>query len=199
MNEEQTANARVPTPGLYRPAFKLYHANCKGTGSAMEMKLHPAHDNVDGCIMLRIANQCAVGDMRGPTPTFSRFDWEHSICVKLDFSDLCKVLQVFRGECESIDDDRGLYHQTSQATTKILFRHLLDPSPSYSLDIFRSLRCGGDSVHARIILSQSEAGGICDAISGSMPVIGFGIPMLVAHDTSAYKAEQREFRNAPAA
>ena len=199
MNENQTANKRTTAPGLYRPALRLYHANGKGTGSAVEMKLHPAHDNVDGCIMMRVANQGAVGDMRGSTPTFSRFDWEHSICVKLDFSDLSKMLQVFRGECESVDGDRGLYHQTSQASTKILFRHVLEPSSSYSLDMFRSLRCGGESVHARILLSRSEAAGICDAIAGVMPVVGFGIPMLVAHDTSAYRAEQREFRNAPAA
>ena len=199
MNGETPSTRRTEVPGRYRPSLRMYHASAKGTGSAIEMQLHPAHDNVDGSIMLRIANQCAVGDRRGPTPTFARFDWEHAICVKLDFGDLCRLLQVLRGECESLEDDRGLYHQTAQASTKILFRHAVDPVPGYQLCVCRSPRDGGEGSQAYFVFSQGEALGLCDAISCSMAVVGFGIPMLVAHDTSAYRAAQREFRDASAA
>ena len=199
MNEEPTNTGRPETPGRYRPALKMYHPNGKGSGSAIELRLHPAHDNVDGCLMLRIANQCAVGDRRGPTPTFARFDWENAICVKLDFGDLCRILQVMRGESESVEGERGLYHQTAQMTTKILFRHVIEPVPAYMLDIFRTPRGGGDASHAHFSFTQSEAVGLCDAISGSMAVVSFGIPMLVPHDTSAYRAAQRGMRDASAA
>ena len=183
----------------FRPKLALYHANQKGTGGALKMELHPAHDDVDGSIMLRIANQCAVADRRGPSPTYARFDWENAICVKLDFNDLCRILQVFRGECESIEGDHGLFHQTSRATTKIQLRHMIEPVSGYSLEVYRNLREGGAGTHGHIIITPAEAMGLCEAIAGSMSVICFGIPMLVAHDTSAYEAQERGFRNASAA
>jgi len=199
MNNETTRTGQMAPIGKYRPALTFYHPNGKGTGGAIEMKLHPAHDNVDGSIMLRIANQCAVADRRGPTPTYARFDWENAICVKLDFNDLCRILQVFRGECESIDGDHGLFHQTARASTKIQLRHLLEPVSGYSLEVYRNLREGGAGTHGHIIITTAEATGLCEAIAGSMSVICFGIPMLVAHDTSAYEAQERGFRNASAA
>ena len=199
MNDDTTKKGNPAPVGQYRPALAFYHANAKGTGGAIEMKLHPAHDNVNGSIMLRIANQSEVGDRRGPTPTFSHFDWENAICVKLDFNDLCCILQVFRGECECINGDMGLFHQTARANTKIQLRHMVDAVPGYSLEVYRSPRAGGAGSHGHFIFSHAEAIGLSEAIAGSMSVIGFGIPMLVAHDTSSYEARGREFRNASAA
>ena len=199
MNNDTTRTGQAAAIGRYRPALTFYHPNGKGTGGAVEMKLHPAHDNVDGSIMLRIANQCAAADRRGPNVTYARFDWENAICVKLDFNDLCRMLQVFRGECESIEGDLGLFHQTARATTKIQLRHMVDPVSGYSLEVYRNFREGGAGTHGHILLTAAEATGLCEAIAGSMSVVCFGIPMLVAHDTSAYEAQEREFRNASAA
>ena len=203
MNNETTTmgkGRREAAPlGRFRPVQTFYHPNLKGNGAAIELELHPAHDDVDGSIMLRIANQCAIGNRNAATPTYARFDWRNSICVKLDFNDLCKMLQVFRGECESIDGDNGLYHQTARAMTKIQLRHLVDPISGYSLEIHRSTRAGGNGAHGHFMLTPAEATGLCEAIAGSMSVICFGIPMLVPHDTSAYEAQEREFRNASAA
>ena len=199
METNKERNSQGVALGQYRPTLRFYHANQKGTGGALELKLHPAHDNVDGSIMMRVANQCAIGDRRGASPTFARFDWENAICVKLDFNDLCRILQVFRGECESINDDRGLYHQTSRAATKIQLRHLVEPITGYSLEVYRNPRDGGEGMHGHIIITQAEAVGLCEAIAGSMSVVAFGIPMLVAHDTSAYETRERGYRNASAA
>lgn len=199
MNNETRKFTQTSSLGQYRPALTFYHPNAKGTGGAIEMKLHPAHDNVDGSIMLRIANQSAIGDRNSPTSKYARFDWENAICVKLDFNDLCKILQVFRGECESIDGDRGLFHQTSRATTKIQLRHLIEPIAGYSLEVYRNNREGEASSHGHFIITPAEATGLCEGISGSMSVICFGIPMLVPHDTEAYEAQERKFRNASAA
>lgn len=185
--------------GLYRPSLTLYHPNAKGTGCALSMDLHPAHDGVDGSIMMKAACQAAVGDARGPSRKFARFDWERSIRVKLDFSDLCQILQVFNGASESIADGRGLYHRSPKAATRIVLRHLTEPVVGYSLELYRTPTDGSAESRAHILISPAEADGLRAAITGSMSVICFGIPMLIPHDTSAYREKVREARDASAA
>ncbi|MBR4615797.1 MAG: hypothetical protein IKO55_09340 [Kiritimatiellae bacterium] len=196
---DTTDKMQQKKPGQYRPSLLLYHPTMKNTGSAIKMTLHPAHDDTAGSIMLTMANQLTIGDRRGSNPTFSRFDWEDAITVKLDFDDLSKLLQVFRGECESIADGKGLFHSTAQFTTTIRLRHLIEPFAGYSLELFRSSRSGGDESRASFLMTPSEALGISLAIEDSLGVVAFGIPMLVAHDTTQYRRESREFRNAAAA
>ena len=73
---------------MHRPRFVIYHANPKGTGCAVKMDLHPAHDFSDGCLMAKFAKQISVGGNVDGEDRFPRFDWENAIIVKLDFSDL---------------------------------------------------------------------------------------------------------------
>jgi len=187
---------RPAARGPYRPELTFYHPNAKGTGCALSMNLHPAHDDVDGSIMMKVACQASVGEGRGPGRTFARFDWERAICVKLDFNDLCQILQVFRGECESIADGRGLYHRSPKAATRIVLRHLVEPVVGYSLELYRTPVGGEGESRAHILLTPSEARGLCEALAGSMSVICFGIPTVIAHDTSAYRESVREARHA---
>ena len=186
-------------PGQFRPKLTFFHPNGKGTGCAMSMELHPAHDRTDGCIMMRVANQMTVGNRMGPNPTFPRFDWENVVCVKLDFNDLTKMLQVFRGECEAIEDGKGLYHKTAKAATRIVLRHLVEPVQGYSLELYRTPTGGSEEIRTHMLLNPAEALGICESIAGAMYLVSFGIPMLIPHDTSAYEAENRGARNAVAA
>ena len=197
MNNETITKARTPN-GQFRPKLAFYHANAKGTGCAATLELHPAHDDTDGSIMMSVANQMTIGNRMGPNPTFPRFDWENRICVKLDFNDLCAMLQVFRGECESINGEHGLIHRSPSGLTHIHLRHLVEPVCGYSLEIFRTPAGGGEGMQARIMLSPAEALGICESIAGSMYLVSFGIPMLVPHDTAAYRSQAREVRNAAA-
>ena len=162
----------------YRPKLALYHPNARGTGSAVRLELLPATDDAEGCIMLTIAGQSAVGDRRAPTPTYARFDWENKIVVKLGFTDLCQILQVFRGECESLGDGLGLVHISTSGTTKIVLRHLLEPRCGYSLEVYRT--SGQGDSNGRVFLSPNEALGLSAAIEGSLSVICFGIPMAQA-------------------
>ena len=198
MNIEED-NRGIPPVGQFRPKLAFFHANAKGTGCASTLELHPAHDDTDGCIMLTVANQMTVGNRMGPNPTFPRFDWENRICVKLDFNDLCAMLQVFRGECESINGDHGLYHRTAKAATKIQLRHLVDPVSGYSLEVYRTPTGGGEESRAHLLLNTAEALGLCESITGAMYLVSFGIPMLIPHDTAVYRRETREARNAVAA
>ena len=159
----------------YRPSLVFYRANAKGTGCAMKMELHPAHGDTAGCIMMSLASQKTVGDYRGPNPIYPTFDWENAICVKLDFIDLSKMLQVFRGECESIEDGRGLVHRSPSGLTYIRLEHLVEPIPGYRLDV--KLCDGVVIVEQRsIILMPCEALGLVAAIESSLGVICFGVP-----------------------
>ena len=182
----------------FRPKLAFYHANSRGTGGAVSMDLHPAHGNKDGCIMMRIANQMTIGNRQGPNPTFPRFDWENAIVVKLGFDDLCQILQVFRGECESVGDGKGLIHVTAKASTSIRLRHMIEPVTGYSLEVYRTARNGGEESRAHLLLSSAEALGLCESIAGAMYLVSFGIPMLVPHDTSEYRARAREVRDVAA-
>ena len=193
-----TNNKTVTPPGTYRPKLAFFHATPKGTGCAATMELHPAHDDTDGCIMMAVANQMTIGNRMGPNPTFPHFDWENRICVKLDFNDLCAMLQVLRGECESINGDHGLYHRNAKAATKIQLRHLVDPVSGYSLELYRTPAGGGGESHAHLLLNAAEALGLCESIAGAMYLVAFGIPMLVPHDTSEYRARAREVRDVAA-
>ena len=181
----------------FRPKFALYKANGKGTGCAIKFELHPAHDTTDGSIFVTMANQLTVGDRSGPNPTYARFDWENAVFIKLDFNDLTKMLQVFRGECESIEDGKGLYHRSPRATTRILLRHNVEPSQCYTMEAFRTMNVNGAQQDTRthFLFSPHEALGLAAAIEDSLGVICFGVPMVIEHDTTAYRQGVKEMRN----
>ena len=160
------------------PELTMYHPNGKGTGSAIKLELHPAHDDTAGSIMATIATQLTTGNCIGSVPIYPQFDWKGAITVKLDFTDISKMLQVFRGECESLEDGRGLFHLSTRGTTKIMLRHVVEPIHGYMLEVYRTMRDSDDS-NARIFLSPYEALGLATAIESSMGVICFGIPMVI--------------------
>lgn len=158
-----------------KPSVTFYHANPKGTGCAAQFSLRPANDEADGCVMLKIANQATVGIPHVTPPTVSLFDWENTIDVKLDFNDLCKIMQVFRGEEEEIDYGKGLYHMMSGFSTKIVLRHIIDPVLCYRLyvSIIPTTK-DKEEKYAQILFYPSEALGLCEAFAGSMSRICFG-------------------------
>lgn len=165
---------------IKRPALAFYKANAKGTGCAMKMELHPAHGDTAGGIMMSLASQKTVGDYRGPNPIYPTFDWENPITVKLDFTDLAKMLQVFRGERESIEEGRGLIHRSPSGLTYIKLAHLVDPIPGYKFEV--KFSAGEGRVEQRtIMLAPYEALGLTAAIESSLGVICFGVPMIIEH------------------
>ena len=182
-NTTETAAARDARP--LRPELRFFHPTGKGTGCAMTLALHPAHDTTDGSIFMALAAQLTVGDRRGPVPTFPRFDWENRITVKLDFADLSKMLQVFRGECESLEDGKGLYHRSARYVTRIVLRHLVEPVPGYSLEVYRSSPAGDGEQRAHMLLSPWEALGISESIAGALAVVSFGIPAVIPREVRA--------------
>jgi len=199
MQENTSDKIENETPAAYRPSLTFYHANPKGTGCAIQLALHPAHGATEGCVFIRLANQKTVGCRTGSTPTFPTFDWENVIVAKLCFTDLAYFLQVFRGECESICDGRGIFHQTAKGLTNIALRHLVDPVSGYELDVRfrpteispRSKTCreavgyeGCDEARAHIFFTTAEALGLCEAFASSMLYVGFGVPAVAETPSS---------------
>lgn len=156
------------------PCLRFYHPNGKGTGCAMVMKLRPADATQDGFIVVSFANQMTVGDPTGDNPTYPTFDWENSVDVVLDFNDLCAILQVLRGETESIREGCGVFHKHNERWQKIQLRHLIDPVCGYSFEVFETPANGCEEKRVHMFLSPAESLGICEAISGSMYLIAFG-------------------------
>ncbi len=194
-NERIDHAAREADGRKFRPKLTFYHPNAKGTGGALQLELHPAHDDTDGSVWARVANQLTVGDPRGPSPAYPRFDWEGAVCVKLDFNDLTKMLQVFRGECETLEEGRGLCHRGVRGVAHIHLRRMTEPRPGYMLEVYRSGTPGSEDRSGRIFLRPNEALGFGLAIEGSMSVICFGIPFVVPRDATACRAAVKEQRH----
>ena len=161
-----------------RPCLRFYHPNGKGTGCAMVMKLRPADATQDGFIVVSFANQMTVGNPHGDNPTFPKFDWENCVDVVLDFNDLCAILQVLRGETESIREGRGIFHKYKDCCQTIKFSHIVEPICGYLFDVFETSENSGDEKRAHMLLSPAESLGICESIAGSMYLIAFGVPRL---------------------
>ena len=161
---------------FYSPRLMFYHPNGKGTGCSMAMKLRQADATGGGYIVVSFANQMTVGNMNCDNPTYPKFDWENRVDVVLDFNDLCAILQVFRGETESVCDGRGIFHKYKECCQNIRLSHLVDPVYGYLFEVVEASANGGGEKRVRMLLSPAESLGIYEAISGSMCLIAFGSP-----------------------
>lgn len=157
---------------MRRPAMTMHHANPKGTGTALRLELHPARPDADGSILATIAPQ------KSPTPAapYASFDWDDSISVRLCFLDLAKVLQVFRGHFESIDDGKGLFLRTSKGCTVVRLAHRIEPVGGYVIDISHRPN-GGETVCMSFAMTYDEAFALSEAIGQAMLYVSFGVPV----------------------
>lgn len=176
MNGQKNVSEKPAYP--VRPRLAFYHPNPKCTGGAAAFELLPAEGREEGGVFVTLVSQLTVGNRHAPEPTFPTFDWENRITVFLGFSDLCRMLQVLRGECESLENGKGVFHQTSSYNTKIMFRHMVEPVQGYSLEVYRSEIKGDGEWRAHILLSNWEALGLAETLSGSMAYVSFGVPAL---------------------
>ena len=160
-----------------RPRLSYYHANARGTGAAVNFELHPATPEAEGHVLLEIAAQKPLTETANGASIYPSFGWREKIAVRLCMPDLCELLQVLRGYCESIADGRGLFHRTTKANIKIAFWHMIDPVSGYVLDVYTKPH-DGEERHASIVFSPSEAVGLCCAIEMSMGLVAFGVPQI---------------------
>ena len=159
----------------YRPKLGFYHPNQKGTGSAVRFQLVPTDAEHDGGIILEIARQKTVGGVPS-------FDWDNKLNFMLGFIDLAKMMQVFRGETESIDPlnpDRGIFHITDKHIKEMRLFHRLDPYSGYLMSVRMKEREDnvGDTMQSiDIFFNYAEALGLSCVIETTLGVIAFGVP-----------------------
>lgn len=176
MNEPNVPSARS---AFKRHAFDPYYrANAKGTGSALKLELHPAHDDTQGSIFAILAAQRTVPSRQNGTTVNATFDWQNGIYLKLDRTDLAQILQVLRGMHESVMEDKGLFHQSASGCTNIKFFHQIDPRPGYMLSVWKN-KADGTQQKGYYFFSPDEALSLMLALEQAMLYVCFGIPEVI--------------------
>ena len=163
----------------YRPRLSFYHANGKGTGSAVRFEVVPASGDRDGAVFLTLALQKSVasGSASQGNRQYATFDWQNRLTVKLNFSDLCQMLLVFNGQAAAIADGKGLYHDSRNTTTIINLSRQAEPHPGLALDVSRKGKSESDpAVRARIVFNGAEAFGLGAALEQVLGLLAFGVP-----------------------
>lgn len=154
----------------------FYHANSRGTGSAIKLELCPANGDIPGCIRAQIAQQRTIAEVNGGIQTFPTFDWRNAVTVKFDALELAQVMQVLRGYSESIEDGKGLFHRSMTGYAVIKFSRRIEPRPGYDLAVRCKPQDGGEAREVYFMFTPAEALAVMMAIESAMCYVCFGIP-----------------------
>lgn len=123
--------------------LKIYHPNTKGTGACLRVTHAECGDST-----FSVYPQRQSKGMVAPG-----FNWDDGVLFIADWSDLAKMLMVFRGECESLEDGRGLSYTHDAGWSKLMLRHVIEPVHCYVLEIYEKR----DGVESRGIFTLSIA------------------------------------------
>jgi len=175
MNASETTTAQ---PFVRRTRKVFYHPNGKGTGSALQLELHPAHEDTEGSVFLTMAPQRTIGMRTADDTVHPTFDWRNAVCLKLDLMDLAQILQVLRGVQESLADGKGLFHRSSNASAIIKFEHRIEPVPGYLLDVSKK-PLTGDLMRVSFFFRPAEAFACALMIEQALVYVAFGIPTVI--------------------
>lgn len=176
----------------YRPRLSFYHANGKGTGSAARFEVVPAGGDRDGAVYLTLAQQksVATGSAEHGNRQHATFDWPNRVTVKLNFSDLCQMLPVFKGLAATIADGKGLYHDSRNTTTLINLTRQAEPYAGWALEVSRRCKAESESaVRTRILFSAAEAYGLGAVLEQVLGQLAFGIPNDAFYTSSPAQVE----------
>ena len=179
----------------YRPRLSFYHANSKGTGSVAAFEVVPATGLRDGAVFMTMAAQKSVasGSREEGTRKHATFDWQNRLVVKLNFNDLCQMLQVLQGHKVSIAEGKGLYHESRSGTTVINLALLAEPYPGHSLEVSRREKGGGESAaRIRIFFNSAEAYGLASVLEQALMLVAFGIPRVNGRAPTVNESESME-------
>ena len=121
---------------------------------------------------------------------YATFDWQNRVTVKLNFSDLCQMLLVFRGQAKAIADGKGLYHDCRNTSTIINLTQQAEPYQGLALDVSRRSKIESEpAVRIRIVFKDSEAFGVGAVLEQSLWIIAFGIPKEAGYAPSTPRHE----------
>ena len=151
-----------------KAVWTVCHPNGRGTGSALKLTLHPAQGSASGYMTAKIAKQKTVAEYNGGKPVFATFDWENPIEVRLCVDDLAQIVMVLRGQIESIEDGKGVFHRTREANMVIKFSHMIEPRPGYIFSVSKK------PLDAFIMLRETEAVVLSFALEHVFAALVFG-------------------------
>ena len=175
MNVNDTSTTQ---PFVRRTRKVFYHPNGKGTGSALQLELHPAHEDTEGSVFLTMAPQRTIGIRTADDTVHPTFDWRNAVCLKLDLMDLAQMLQVFRGVQESLADGKGIFHRSSNASAVIKFEHRIEPVPGYMLDVSKK-PLTGELQRVSFFFRAAEAFACALMLEQALVYVAFGIPTVI--------------------
>lgn len=100
--------------------FRVYKPNKQGTGTASQWQLSYQSDDRyhPWKLFYKIATQMGA-DENGN----ARFDWDNSIKVKMDISDLGEILAVLEHQQQQVGQDGKIFHKIGPNTKVINFFH----------------------------------------------------------------------------
>ena len=175
----QDDNTGAAQPRNFRPKLSFYHANGKGTGSAVRFEAIPATGDRDGVVFMTLAQQksVATGSNEQGNRQHATFDWTNRVTVKLNFGDLCQMIPVLKGVSPSIAEGKGLYHDSRATTTIITLAFQTEPCRGHALEVSRRPKAGSEpATRIRILLNAAEAYGLGTVLEQTLGLLAFGIP-----------------------
>ncbi len=177
LHEAHSTPADTARPGRGLDGeLAFYHANAKGTGTALRFDLKPGGRRRKGCFYMEMAHQKDRPDTRAANRRAATFDWENKATVKLGFADLCEFLLVLEGAQESLGNDaRGLYHTNGGTNTMIALRRR-EERPGFALGVSRQGADGAQQFKGRFVLSAAEARGLRAVLENGLLYVALGSP-----------------------
>lgn len=151
----------------------IFHPNAKGTGSALSVEVHPAKVDFGGKVLLSFIAQMPY---EGET-VFPRFDYGNRITISLDPLEVEKLLEVFEGQTESIEDGKGFFIVSTASRTSFKCRHILYPATGYALTVKVERTTEGEVTETRsstFTLTPSEGGMLYHGLRATMGLLLFG-------------------------
>lgn len=132
--------------------LKIYHPNAKGTGSCL--KISETSTNT-------LFQMFSQGPSKGGFPSF---DWDAGVSFVAEWRDLARMLMVFRGECESLEDGKGVSYTSAMGWSRLMLRHVIEPVHCYVMEVYEKR----DGIENRGVfwLFPSEALGLSMIIEG---------------------------------
>jgi len=148
----------------------FYHPTATGKGCAVRFELRPARRGHDGYMFAEMAAQKTTAARSGGSLQGATFDWKARVAVKLGLADVCAMLAVLEGRIAAAGGEKGLFHQTAEATTVIGFRRVETPVPGFCLEVSRKGRKADseEPVRLRIGLSEAESCGLRQVLAASV-------------------------------
>ena len=150
--------------------FALYHANAKGTGSALLMGVWNANESEHSAGYLRIemAAQKEINKER----SYPSFDWEDAWGMKFGPVEIAQMLQVFDGITESVNDGKGFTHKGNNIQHRIWLRYRTEPTSGYALEVCR-VKSDGVENRRTFVFTDAEALALSVALEGALTRICF--------------------------